>query len=137
MSFPSMAQDIIENNRGVTRILFLLDGSGSMNDRWGDKTKMKIAAKLLSGIADSLDDKADIQMALRVYGHRSPRAMQDCKDTKLEILFNYKNARFIKGTLERIAPKGITPIAYSLEQSAGDFPETPGRNVLILITDGL
>ncbi|MEJ2005787.1 MAG: hypothetical protein P8X57_12700, partial [Cyclobacteriaceae bacterium] len=35
-------------------------------------------------------------------------------------------------------PKGTTPIAYSLEQAANDFPSSDGyRNIIILITDGI
>ena len=37
-----------------------------------------------------------------------------------------------------ITPKGTTPIAYSLGQSEGDFPEgNDSRNIIILITDGI
>jgi Ca-activated chloride channel family protein len=40
--------------------------------------------------------------------------------------------------LEEIRPKGVTPITYSLEQAAGDFPSGPGyRNIVILVTDGI
>ena len=35
-----------------------------------------------------------------------------------------------------IQPRGTTPIAYSLEEGAKDFPSEDGRNIVILITDG-
>lgn len=45
----------------------------------------------------------------------------------------------MKNTINRIVPKGTTPIAYTLEKCGDDFP-TDGkttRNIIILITDGI
>ncbi|MGI8893302.1 MAG: vWA domain-containing protein, partial [Bacteroidia bacterium] len=62
---------------------------------------------------------------------------QDCDDTRLEVPFNINNAANVKRVLNNIVPKGTTPIAMSLEASAKDFPSEPGRNIIILITDGI
>ena len=35
-----------------------------------------------------------------------------------------------------LKPRGKTPIAYSLEQAARDFPSKDSRNIIVLITDG-
>ena len=44
----------------------------------------------------------------------------------------------IKNQLRYVKPKGTTPIAFALEQSAKDFPSCDNcRNIIILITDGL
>lgn len=122
-----------------TRILFLLDGSGSMLASWeGKQTRMDIAKKLLAETVDSLQEKANIELALRVYGHLHPSRYQHCKDSRLEVPFGINNHSQIKQKLQEIDPKGTTPIAYSLEQSAGDFPTTSNvRNIIIVITDGL
>jgi Ca-activated chloride channel family protein len=123
-----------------TRILFLLDGSGSMLDNWGrpHQTKMSIAKSILSKIVDSLQVNKNLELALRIYGHRSPREINNCKDTWLEVPFKTGNHKLIVEKINEIKPKGVTPITYSLEQAALDFPAGPGyRNIIILITDGI
>jgi len=122
----------------LTRILFVLDGSQSMYGRWQSDVKMNIARDLLSTLLDSLKSVENIQLALRVYGHQKPYPPQDCNDTRLIVPFADGNAMRIKNQLRYIKPKGTTPIAYALEQSASDFPACDNcRNIIILITDGL
>ena len=43
----------------------------------------------------------------------------------------------IKQTLSRLKAQGTTPIARRFEKAADDFPGEPGRNTIILITDGI
>lgn len=125
----------------LNRILFVFDGSQSMFGRWESGMKIEIAKKLLSELLDSLQNVENLQMAFRVYGHQSPfisGSQRDCKDTKLEVAFGNGNVPKIRSALKAVEPKGTTPIAYSLEQSAGDFPPCNNcRNMIILITDGL
>lgn len=121
----------------VTRILFLLDGSSSMMEAWSNTTKVEAAKRIIIQIADSLNPSGDVQLALRVYGHQSLVSENNCTDTKLEVPFALHNAQTVKSALSVLRPKGITPIAYSLEQAANDFPNDPhARNVVMLITDG-
>ncbi|PTX18951.1 Ca-activated chloride channel family protein [Pontibacter mucosus] len=120
-----------------TRILFLLDASGSMMAKWENSDRMTVAKNLLSHLVDSLDRYDNVEVALRAYGHQFGRERNDCKDTKLEVPFGEDNATAIKKKLDAIVPRGNTPITYSLQQAAGDFPEDRSRNVVILITDGL
>lgn len=122
----------------LTRILFVLDGSQSMLTKWESGTKMQVAQRLLSNMVDSLKEIKHIEMALRVYGHQSPVPPQDCNDTKLEVPFSKNNTDKIKKCLNKIRPKGTTPIAYSLELAGNDFPKNQkSRNIVILITDGI
>jgi Ca-activated chloride channel homolog len=134
------SQGIAEKARvkPTTRILFVFDASQSMYGRWQSDTKFSIASRLFSGILDSLRNVKNLQIALRVYGHQKPFPPQDCNDSKLEVPFAADNINRIKQVMKTIVPKGTTPIAYSLEQSANDFtPCENCRNIIILITDGL
>ncbi|NNC94408.1 MAG: VWA domain-containing protein [Chitinophagales bacterium] len=129
----TFAQD---KQKGPTRILFLLDASASMKKDWDNRTRWEVAKQILTEITDSLNNVEGVEFGLRVYGHQSPSNQRDCQDSKLEVNIGTNNAHYIQKRLAEIKPKGITPIAYSLEKSAFDFPTTAGRNILILITDG-
>jgi Ca-activated chloride channel family protein len=121
-----------------TRILFVFDASQSMSGYWESDQKINIARNFLIGVVDSLETLPDVKLALRVYGHQSPVIMKDCQDTKLEVAFDVNNAHKIRQKLRFLKPNGNTPIAYSLEQSANDFPPCGDcRNIIIMITDGI
>lgn len=110
-----------------------------MNAHWGDKTRIETAKDLLAKTVVGLEGTPNLEIALRVYGHQSPitATFQDCDDTKLEVPFGVNNHQRIKSRIKSIQAKGTTPIAKSLEAAAGDFPDATGRNIIILITDGL
>jgi Ca-activated chloride channel homolog len=121
-----------------TRLLFLLDASGSMYATMDRDTRINVAKRLLNKIMDSLARAKNVEVALRVYGHNSPPSRRDCKDTRLEVPFKQGNHNEIKREVNKLVPKGTTLIAYSLQQAAYDFPKEPGvRNVIVLITDGI
>lgn len=127
----------------LNRVLFVFDASQSMFGRWDSGMKIDVAKKLLNELLDSLEQVNDLDLAFRAYGHQSPfisGSQRDCKDTRLEVPFNSGGAAAIRKRLKLIQPKGTTPIAYSLEQTAKDFPPCPRdvcRNMIILITDGI
>ena len=122
-----------------TRILFVLDASGSMQAAWeGQVSRMDAAKNILSKLVDSLRSNQNLELALRVYGHRYPRQSNNCQDSFLEVPFGVKNHNTIINKIKDIKPLGTTPITYSLLQAAKDFPQNPGyRNIIILITDGI
>lgn len=123
----------------MTRILFILDASNSMNAPWGGKSRIESAKELLGKTVDDLQGVPNLEIGLRVYGHQSPITsnFQDCNDTKLEVPFGPGNHVRIKNRVKSIYAKGTTPIARSLEAAAGDFPDNTSKNIIILITDGL
>jgi Ca-activated chloride channel family protein len=126
---------VAQNEPTKHQILFVFDASGSMFGKWQGNLKIESAKKVLGKLVDSLDQLPNVTMGLRVYGHQYPR---DCQDSKLEVPFRNSNSGTIKSVLRDIKPKGITPIAYSLEQSANDFPkDDDAKNIIILITDGI
>ncbi len=121
----------------VTRILFVLDASSSMLNPWSGKTKIDVARSIISELEDSLETKPGVETALRVYGHQSINTSNDCNDTRLEVPFAPRNAVSVKQMLNNIRPKGITPLALSLEKAAEDFPtDSLSRNIVLLVTDG-
>ena len=121
----------------VTRILFIFDSSNSMYAQINGISKMEIAKKKFTEFLDSLQSIKNLELALRLYGHQQYYKPQDCKDTKLEVPFSKNNHLSIKSKVQTLVPKGTTPIAHSLNEAVNDFPNKPGVNIIILITDGI
>lgn len=137
-SLSSNAQQVQQKIPEKTRILFLLDGSGSMMAKWKNKYRIDVAKRILGDLVDSLRVDSNLELALRVYGHIYERGDNNCEDTRLEVPFSSTNHDRIIQKLSEIRPKGTTPIAYSLQQAANDFPNNQGyRNIIVIITDGI
>jgi Ca-activated chloride channel homolog len=125
-----------QTKKQSVRILFVLDGSGSMKGEWENANKWNAAKDILTLMVDSLK-RENIEFGLRVFGHQSERALEDCNDTKLEIPFVKNNYAQLSSKLNSISPKGHSPIALSLEKAVNDFPlNGDAKNIIILITDG-
>lgn len=137
LSFPY--KTFAQKDIPVTRVLFIFDASQSMYAQWDGNSRMEIAKELLSNMLDSLDNKENLQVGLRCYGHQKPSPPQDCRDTRLEVPFGNNTIPAIKNRLEILRPKGTTPIAKALESGALDFPAVTSnsRNIVVLITDGI
>ncbi len=132
-----ISQNNEDEDLPLNRILFVFDASGSMFAMWENDTRINIAKRLLTELVDSLERVPNVQMALRVFGHQSRFPPQDCTDTALEVPFGPDNAWRIRRTIDGITPRGTTPIARTLEESANDFPPCDNcRNIIILLTDG-
>ena len=136
VSFSAVAQ---KKQEPVNRILFIFDASQSMLSRWQSGRKIDIAKDLLSNMVDSLRNIENLEIGLRVYGHKSNFPPQDCEDTHLEV--NFLKAKdavdIIKKKLAVITSRGTSPIARSIEEGAKDLSAAgDGRNIVILITDG-
>ena len=122
----------------VSRILFVLDGSGSMKQLYDKTSKFETAKNLLFKLIDSVEHKnPNVEFAVRVFGFQSPNTAHNCKDSKLVIPFAKNNASKIMGELGHITPQGMSPIAYSIQSGAADFPDDKhSLNSIVLITDG-
>lgn len=125
----------------TNRILFIFDDSYSMYANWNSNIKIEVAKKVMGEFLDSLRNEPNLQLALRCYGHTTFfKPERNCQDTKLEVPFAdaKNNAVKIKQRIQKLEPLGTTPIAYSIGQSANDFPPCSScRNIVILITDGI
>ena len=80
----------------------------------------------------------DLQVALRIYGHRiAPGRPGACQDSELVIPFSKIDKLQLIERIRRIRALGTTPIAYSLRQVATDFSGTPGEKMVVLVSDGI
>ena len=125
-------------NNEKTRILFVVDCSHNMNERWQSDTKIKITQVLLSNIIDSLAGYDNVECALRVFGNEKEYTSSDCEDTHLLVPFYRMNGDNIKAKLKTLIPKGTSAVAKSLEKSAEDFPKDKySRNIVVMIVDNI
>ncbi|MEW6772869.1 MAG: vWA domain-containing protein [Bacteroidota bacterium] len=129
------------SQKTINRILFIFDDSYSMYAPWNTEPKINVAKRVMGKLMDSIQSIPDLQIALRCYGHTTFfQPVRNCKDSKLEVPFADAsfNASKIKSFIQKLEPKGTTPIAYSIAQSEKDFTECNNcRNIIILITDGI
>ena len=115
----------------------ILDASGSMAGALPDGTsKIAGAQRAIERLAAGLP--ADLAVALRAYGHASPKDKHDCRDTALLVPFGPASGQraAVTAQAKALRPRGWTPITYVLQTAAADFPAGASERVLVLVSDG-
>jgi Mg-chelatase subunit ChlD len=113
----------------------VFDASNSMWGRMEGRPKISVAKEILRDALDMLP--RDLRVALRVYGHQHPRELRHCQDSQLLVPFEPGNRERILDAIAGFRPRGQTPLAYSLQQIAGDFGGFRGERAVVLVTDGI
>ncbi|PNY82189.1 vWA domain-containing protein [Deinococcus koreensis] len=123
---------------GPSYVQLILDASGSMFTRLeGGQTRIAAAQAVLTDFIGRLPDDPGLNVGLRLYGARTQAAESGaCQDSELVLPMRGLARQELLGTVNQTRPRGATPIAYSLTQAAADFPTTPGRKLIVLVTDG-
>jgi Mg-chelatase subunit ChlD len=117
------------------RVELVLDASGSMKRKAGARSMMDAAKSVLTAVVARVP--AEAQVALRVYGHRTPEKQTGaCEDSELLVPFGPLDRKQLTAAVKSIRPLGTTPIAYSIEAAGKDLREAGGRAILIVVTDG-
>ncbi len=116
------------------RVALILDASNSMWGLSGGERKIDLAKKALVSLIQGLP--ATSQVALRVYGHRQPRELNDCQDSTLLVPLGPLDKAKLVEQVQAITPRGMTPLAYSLKQALNDLGDAPGEKLVILLSDG-
>ena len=114
-------------------VYIIFDGSGSMWGQLADKVhKITAARGVLKEFVSS--DFGEKELALRVYGHRRKG---DCSDTDLVVPFasSRSSVTRMQEFVDKINPRGKTPISRSLRAALEDFGDRKGE--IILISDGI
>ena len=128
--FEKGAEKEIEKN-----IELILDASNSMWGQIQGRSKIEIAREVLIKLVRGLPDK--INVGLRVYGHRYKlKDRRACKDSELIVQIGKLNKDKMIKIINRIIPRGKTPLVYSILQTPGDFKNI-GKGTVILISDGI
>lgn len=118
-------------------VLLILDASGSMNAKLPNgETRVAVAQRAIKGVVGFIPAQA--QLSLRIYGAQSASSQKNCQDTNLAVPFGPASANggAIVTTVDGVKAQGYTPIAYSLNQAAGDFAADAKERVVVLVSDG-
>lgn len=124
-------------NSAERTIELILDASGSMRAKLpSGETRIAVAQRAIKGVTGFIPAQA--QLSLRMYGAQSPASRKNCQDTHLAVPFGPADASSgaINAAADGVKAQGYTPIAYSLEQAAADFPPDAKERVIVLVSDG-
>jgi len=112
----------------------VLDVSGSMNAKLGANTRWQTALDVLKKFVATLP--ADMNVALRVYGHRyASKSAETCTDTELVVPLTRLDRDRIVNAASALKPRGETPLILSTLATLEDL-KAAGGGTVILITDG-
>ena len=117
---------------GPTRMVLVLDGSGSMWGQIDGKAKITIAKEVMAGLIDQIPK--DFYTGLAVYGHRRKG---DCSDIEMLMPVGPHNPTAMKAKVQAISPKGKTPLSETVRQAAQALRYTEERATVVLVSDGL
>jgi Ca-activated chloride channel family protein len=117
---------------GPTHMVMILDGSGSMWGQIEGTAKITIAKEVMIELIDDLP--GDLNVGLTAYGHRREG---DCRDVEQLTLPGPVDKARLKALVNGISPRGKTPIAFSLTETAGELKSFEGERVIVLVTDGI
>jgi Ca-activated chloride channel family protein len=111
--------------------IVVLDASGSMWGQVGGENKIVIARRVLGELADGMEDGSVV--GLVAYGHRREG---DCADIETLLAPGPLDRGALKAAVEKLDPKGKTPITGAIEAAFASLPGD-GPATVVLLTDGL
>ena len=130
----TVANNVASPSASQKNLLIVLDLSGSMNLPLGKSTRIATARQVLRDVLKRIPD--DFNVGLRLYGHRyGSRQKETCTDSELVVPVRRLDRDLISKAIDRLRPRGETPLVYSVLQAAADLKAAAGGSV-VLITDG-
>lgn len=123
---------------GSGSILVIMDVSGSM--RRADASGTTLIAGARQAVRQLVSEApGETPIGLRLYGHTYPGddKQRGCRDTELVVPIGpvSQTGDRIGAAIDAAKPTGFTPIGYSLQQAADDFPPE-GKRTIVLVSDG-
>jgi len=114
------------------KAMLVLDASGSMWGKVQGKSKIEIARETIRSVVKGWP--VGSELGVMAYGHRRE---SDCEDIELVVPVGPVNGEQIAGVVDRIQPKGKTPLTRSLRLAAEALRHDREQATLILVSDGL
>ena len=122
-----------------TRVIVMVDGSGSMAGRMGGKTKLELARKAALGFIAGLP--ASVQTSLLVFGQQGDNSeagkAKSC--SAIDVIAPMSTDRAQLGTaLGQVRAAGWPPLAAGLDRAEALLAasSTPGEQIIYVVSDG-
>ncbi|MEA2013702.1 MAG: VWA domain-containing protein [Thermodesulfobacteriota bacterium] len=125
------AASAVKESTTPGNLIFILDASGSMWGQVEGVAKITIAKEVLTDLIQDLPD--DTVAGLVAYGHRRKG---DCNDVEELIALKALNKKTMIAQVEKLNPKGKTPIIRSLRLTAERIKHLKKETTIILVSDG-
>lgn len=111
-------------------VLFVLDGSGSMWAKMGEKPKIDIAKTVMTDMLRQLP--SDVRAGLIVYGHNRK---DDCNDIAVVAPIGSDRASIVQA-LHNVSPKGKTPLTGAIQLAATQLRQSESNASVVVVSDG-
>lgn len=115
-----------------TKVMVVLDASGSMWGQIEGRTKIEIAREVIGDLVADLDP--GIHLGLVAYGHRREG---DCNDIETLVPVGVDTSAAIVRAVNSLKPKGKTPLSEAVRRSAVELGYLKDRATVVLISDGI
>jgi len=115
----------------VPDVIFILDGSGSMAAKMGDRTKIQVAKEVMEYAVPALPK--DVAVGLAAYGHHRKG---DCSDMEILVTPDKGARDAVLSQIRNISPVGMTPIAAAVDLVAKAMTGSGKQNLIVLVSDG-
>lgn len=112
--------------------MLVLDASGSMWGRIGERSKIEIARETADAVLGGLP--AQTSLGLVAYGHRREG---DCGDIEILAAPRPGAGPDLAARIQRIVPRGKTPLTDAVRQAAEALGYTDAKATIVLVTDGI
>jgi Ca-activated chloride channel family protein len=133
----SLVRGGVDTEAQDVNILFLIDASYSMKEKFGGSDRKMGAAKQVIEHAISMIPSS-VNVGCRVFGQSFSGAPEiDCRQTYMLVPMAQHNRGSLITAVRTIQPSGLTPLEYALRRCAEeDFSRCQGKKTIILISDG-
>ncbi len=122
-----------------TRVIVMIDGSGSMAGRIGTKTKLDLARLAAGSFVDGLPPS--VQTSLLVFGQQGDNSeagkAKSCSAVDVTAPMSLERAGF-RAALAQVRAVGWTPLAAALDRAEVllEATSTPGEQIIYVVSDG-
>ena len=114
------------------RAIVVLDASGSMWAQIDGVPRITIARQTIKDVLAGLPE--GLELGLMAYGHREKGS---CTDIETLVEPAAGSAAAISAAVDRINPKGKTPLSAAVKRAAEELRYTEQKATVILVTDGI
>jgi len=112
-------------------MMFILDASGSMWGKAGTQTKIEAAKQVMAQVIPALPK--EVRVGLTAYGHNRKG---DYNDIELLIPSGSDDRNGLLQKVMALKPKGMTPIAASIQTVADHLKNKETETTIVLVSDG-